>query len=89
MTTQSSIKDTKDDERKELSTLRLSALKSIINLLEARPNMVRKITGWKEVRTSLEGMGELDKDETDLGGLEVWLRGVPYLDSVYPHLTEL
>ena len=89
MTTQNSIEDTKDDERKELSTLRLSALKFMISLMDARPNMVRKIIGWTEVRTSLEGMGELDKDETDLGGLEVWLRGVPYLDSVYPHLTEL
>ena len=36
--------------------------------------MVRKVPGWTEVivRACLEGMGELDEDETN--GLEEWLR---------------
>lgn len=63
-----------DYERDERSTLRLSALEFMISLSEARPNMVRKVPGWTEVlvRACLEGMGELDEDETQ--GLEAWLR---------------
>jgi hypothetical protein len=74
---QNSIEDTeKDDERDERSTLRLSALEFMISLSEAGPNMVRKIPGWTDiiVRACLEGMGEFDEDETEIGGLEIWLR---------------
>ena len=74
---QSSTEDNeKDDERDERSTLRLSALEFMISLSEAGPNMVRKVPGWTDVivRACLEGMGEFDEDETEISGLEVWLR---------------
>lgn len=60
--------DTEADER---STLRLSALEFMISLSEARPSMVKKLSGWTEVivRACLEGMGE-GEDE----GLEGWLK---------------
>ena len=63
-----------EDDKDERSTLRLSALEFMVKLSEARPNMVHKVTGWTEVivRACLEGMGELDEDETS--GLEAWLR---------------
>ena len=66
----------KDDERDERSTLRLSALEFMISLSEAGPNMVRKVPGWTDiiVRACLEGMGEFDEDETEMSGLETWLR---------------
>ena len=68
--------DEKDEERDERSTLRLSALEFMISLSEAGPNMVRKVPGWTDiiVRACLEGMGEFDEDETELSGLENWLR---------------
>ena len=68
--------DEKDDERDERSTLRLSALEFMISLSEAKPNMVRKVPGWTDiiVRACLEGMGEFDEDETEMSGLESWLR---------------
>ena len=68
--------DEKDDERDERSTLRLSALEFMISLSEAGPNMVRKVPGWTDiiVRACLEGMGEFDEDETEMSGLENWLR---------------
>ena len=72
-----SIEDNeKDDERDERSTLRLSALEFMISLSEAGPNMVRKVPGWTDiiVRACLEGMGEFDEDETEMSGLEIWLR---------------
>jgi len=58
-----------NDER---STLRLSALEFMVSLTEARPNMVRKLTGWTEiiVRACLEGMGEFEEDDN----LDAWLR---------------
>ncbi|KDR69484.1 hypothetical protein GALMADRAFT_128597 [Galerina marginata CBS 339.88] len=70
-----------DEERDERSTLRLSTLEFMISLSEARPNMVRKVPGWTEiiVRACLEGMGELDEDET--AGLEGWLREDPSTSS--------
>ncbi|KAF9472591.1 ARM repeat-containing protein [Pholiota conissans] len=70
-----------DEERDERSTLRLSALEFMISLSEARPNMVRKVPGWTEVvvRACLEGMGELDEDETL--GLEGWLNEDPSTSS--------
>lgn len=74
---QNSIEDNeKDDERDERSTLRLSALEFMISLSEAGPNMVRKVPGWTDiiVRACLEGMGEFDEDETEMSGLEIWLR---------------
>jgi importin-5 len=74
---QNSIEDNeKDDERDERSTLRLSALEFMIGLSEAGPNMVRKVPEWTDlvVRACLEGMGEFDEDETELSGLEIWLR---------------
>ena len=74
---QNSIEDDeKDDERDERSTLRLSALEFMISLSEAGPNMVRKVPGWTDiiVRACLEGMGEFDEDETEMSGLETWLR---------------
>ena len=74
---QDSIEDNdKDDERDERSTLRLSALEFMISLSEAGPNMVRKVPGWTDiiVRACLEGMGEFDEDETEMSGLEIWLR---------------
>ena len=59
-----------DDER---ATLRLSALEFMISLSEAKPTMVKKVAGWVDiiVRACLEGMGELDED--DSGGLDGWL----------------
>ena len=38
--------------------------------------MVRKVPGWTDiiVRACLEGMGEFDEDETEISGLEIWLR---------------
>jgi hypothetical protein len=38
--------------------------------------MVRKVPGWTDIidRACLEGMGEFDEDETELSGLEIWLR---------------
>ena len=74
---QNSIEDDeKDIERDERSTLRLSALEFMISLSEAKPNMVRKVSGWTDiiVRACLEGMGEFDEDETEMSGLESWLR---------------
>ena len=74
---QNSIEENeKDDERDERSTLRLSALEFMISLSEAGPNMVRKVPGWTDiiVRACLEGMGEFDEDETEMSGLEIWLR---------------
>jgi len=58
-----------NDER---STLRLSALEFMVSLTEARPNMVRKLTGWTEiiVRACLEGMGEFEEEDN----LDAWLR---------------
>ena len=55
---------------------RLSALEFMISLSEAASNMVRKVPGWTDiiVRACLEGMGEFDEDETELSGLENWLR---------------
>ena len=63
-----------DEDKDERSTLRLSALEFMISLSEARPNMVRKVSGWTEiiVRACLEGMGEFDEEETS--GLEGWLK---------------
>ena len=54
--------------------LRLSALEFMISLSEARPNMVRKVSGWTEItmRACLEGMGKIDEEETS--GLEGWLK---------------
>jgi hypothetical protein len=48
----------------------------MISLSEAGPNMVRKVPVWTDiiVRACLEGMGEFDEDETELSGLEIWLR---------------
>ncbi|PPR07809.1 hypothetical protein CVT24_002881 [Panaeolus cyanescens] len=66
--------DTEADER---STLRLSALEFMVSLSEARPAMVKKMTGWTEVivRACLEGMGE-GEDE-----VEAWLAEDPSLGS--------
>jgi len=71
-----------EDDKDERSTLRLSALEFMVSLSEARPNMVRKVPGWTEVivRACLEGMGELDEDETS--GLEAWLR--EDVNYIYP-----
>ena len=48
----------------------------MISLSEAGPNMVRKVPGWTDiiVCACLEGMGEFDEDETEMSGLENWLR---------------
>jgi importin-5 len=81
--------DEKDDERDERSTLRLSALEFMISLSEAKPNMVRKVPGWTDiiVRACLEGMGEFDEDETDVSGLEGWLReDVGFVFLLYQHI---
>jgi hypothetical protein len=61
-----------NDGNDERSTLRLSALEFMVSLTEARPNMVRKLTGWTEiiVRACLEGMGEFEEDDS----LDAWLR---------------
>ncbi|TFK68992.1 ARM repeat-containing protein [Pluteus cervinus] len=63
-----------DDER---TTLRLSALEFMVSLSEARPPMVKKMTGWVDilVRACLEGMGEFD----DEGGraTQEWLADDP------------
>lgn len=60
------------DETDERSALRLSALEFMISLTEARPNMIKKVSGWTEitVRACLEGMGEFDEDDS----LDAWLR---------------
>jgi hypothetical protein len=62
-----------NDERDERSTLRLSALEFMISLSEARPNIVKKVSGWTEiiVRACLEGMGEFEDDDS----LDAWLKG--------------
>lgn len=56
-----------DDEREDA---RKAALEFVVSLSEARPGMVRKVEDWSGaiVRGCLEGMGELDDDET-----EAWL----------------
>lgn len=61
-----------NDGNDERSTLRLSALEFMVSLTEARPNMVRKLTGWTEiiVRACLEGMGEFEEEDN----LDDWLR---------------
>ena len=75
------------EEHDERSTLRLSALEFMISLTEARPNMVRKVSGWTEiiVRACLEGMGDIDEEES----LDVWLKedvGASYLfQCAYPY----
>lgn len=54
----------------------------MISLSEARPNIVRKVSGWGEIimRAYLEGMGKFDDEETS--GLEMWLKeDVSYLFS--------
>jgi hypothetical protein len=58
----------KEDEERE--DARKAALEFVISLSEARPGMVRKVEGWcgAIVRGCLEGMGELDEEET-----ETWL----------------
>jgi len=55
-----------DEDKDKQSTLRLSAVEFMISLSDARPNMVRKVSGWTEiiVRMCLEGMGEFDEEET-------------------------
>ena len=65
------VQDQQEDND-ERSTLRLSALEFMVSLTEARPNMVRKLTGWTEiiVRACLEGMGEFEEEDT----LDAWLR---------------
>ena len=85
--TPESIED--EEERDERSTLRLSALEFMISLSEARPSMVKKVTGWTEiiVRACLEGMGEYEEDESS--SLEVWLHEdvcdpVNLLSHAYP-----
>jgi hypothetical protein len=54
---------------------RLSALEFMINLSEARPNIVCKVSGWTEiiiiVRVCLEDMSEFDEETS---GLEGWLK---------------
>jgi hypothetical protein len=54
---------------------RLSALEFMINLSEARPNIVCKASGWMEiiiiVRVCLEDMSKFDEDTS---GLEGWLK---------------
>ena len=49
------------------------SLEFMVSHSEARLNMVRMVSGRTEVRVRacLEGMGELDEDQTD--GLEAWL----------------
>jgi hypothetical protein len=51
-------------------------LEFMISLSEPGLNMVKKVPGWTDiiVRACLEGKGEFDEDETEMSGLEVWLR---------------
>ncbi|RXW25102.1 hypothetical protein EST38_g773 [Candolleomyces aberdarensis] len=62
-----------DDER---AALRLAALEFMVSLSEARPSMVKKVTGWVEAlaRACLEGMGELDEEHE---GVVEWLAEDP------------
>ena len=70
-----------NDGNEQRSTLRLSALEFMVSLTEARPNMVRKVTGWTEiiVRACLEGMGEFEEDDN----LDTWLKEDVGLSSFY------
>lgn len=54
-------------EEEEREDARKAALEFVISLSEARPAMVRKVEGWSGaiVRGCLEGMGELDDEETE------------------------
>lgn len=57
-----------DDE--ESDEVRKAALEFMVTVSEARPSMVRSVSGWVPaiVRGCLEGMGEIPEDDT-----EVWL----------------
>ena len=47
----------------------------IISLLKVKPNMVKIQEGLgMDGYACLEGMGEFDEDETEMSGLESWLR---------------
>lgn len=74
-----------DEEREEV---RKAALELMISLSEARPGMVKRVSGWVPVivRGCLEGMGELPDDS-----LDVWLDADPDddpTDDTYPHIYE-
>ncbi|KZT18501.1 ARM repeat-containing protein [Neolentinus lepideus HHB14362 ss-1] len=74
-----------DEEREEV---RKATLELMISLSEARPGMVKRVSGWVTavVRGCLEGMGELPEGE-----LDVWLDADPDddpTDDSYPHVYE-
>ncbi|TFK45223.1 ARM repeat-containing protein [Heliocybe sulcata] len=74
-----------DEEREEV---RKATLELMISLSEARPGMVKRMSGWVTavVRGCLEGMGEMPEDETP-----VWLDADPDddpTDDTYPHVYE-
>lgn len=72
-----------DDER---AALRLATLEFMVSLSEARPGMVKKVSGWVGVivRACLEGMGEFDESESTNEGLQSWLNDDVYSSSLLP-----
>jgi hypothetical protein len=58
------VRPQQDEEREEA---RKAALEFVLTLSEEKPAMVRRVEGWAAaiVRGCLEGMGELDDDDTD------------------------
>ena len=61
-----------DSSYVEKEDVRKAALEFMVSLSEARPSMVRKVSGWVAaiVRGCLEGMGEFDDDPQNL---QIWL----------------
>jgi len=68
-----------DNASEERSTLRLTALELMVSLSEARPAMVKKVSGWAEVlvRVCLEGMAEHSEADGEGEGLAEWLKDDP------------
>jgi hypothetical protein len=58
------VRPQQDEEREEA---RKAALEFVLTLSEEKPSMVRRVDGWSAaiVRGCLEGMGELDDDDTE------------------------
>ncbi|EIN06364.1 ARM repeat-containing protein [Punctularia strigosozonata HHB-11173 SS5] len=81
-----------DEEKEERDEVRKAALEFMVSLSEAKPAMVKRVSGngWVVaiVRGCLEGMGELPEDD-DM--LQAWLDADPAedpTDDVYPHVYE-
>jgi hypothetical protein len=56
------VRPQQDEEREEA---RKAALEFVLTLSEEKPSMVRRVDGFSSLSGCLEGMGELDDDDTE------------------------